>query len=212
LGLLQREVAEAHAARGLALTLSREYEAAQQEFESAIRLDPRLFEAYYFYARLCFQTGELAKTAALFEQAAAVRPDDYQAASLLATVYEGMGREEDAEAAHRRAIRIIEQHLELNADDARAWCLGAGALTRLGERGKGLEWADRALTLDPEEGAVLYNVACVYALQGEGGRALELLEKAIEKGYSKPRGWVENDPDLVSLRVLPRFQALLSRL
>jgi hypothetical protein len=59
---------------------------------------------------------------------------------------------------------------------------------------------------------VLYNVASVYALQGEGGRALELLEKAIEKGYSKPRGWVENTPDLASLGGLPPFQALLSRL
>ena len=205
-------VAEAHAARGLALTLSKEYEAAQGEFESAIRLDPRLFEAYYFYARACFQTGELAKAAMLFEQAAAVRPEDYQAPSLLAMVYHGMGREGDAEAAHRRAIRTIEHHLELNPDDARAWCMGAIDLTRLGEGGKGLEWAERALALDPEEGAVLYNVGCVYAVQGEVVRALELLEMAIEKGYSKPGKWFENDPDLASLRGLPRFQALLSRL
>jgi serine/threonine protein kinase/Flp pilus assembly protein TadD len=205
-------VAEARAARGLALTLSGEYEAAQQEFESAIRIDPRLFEAYYFYARARFQAGDLAKAAMLFEQAAAVRPEDYQSPSLLAMVYEGMERPADAEAAHRRAIRIIENHLDLNPDDARAWCMGGISLTRVGEVRRGLEWAERALALDPDEGAVLYNVACAYAVQGEVGRALDLLEKSVEKGYTKSGEWFEKDPDLASLREVPRFRALLSRL
>jgi adenylate cyclase len=205
-------VAEAHAARRLALTLSKDYEAAQREFESAIQLDPRLFEAHYFYARMCFEAGRLADAARLFEQAEAVRPEDYQAVALLEMVYRAMGRESDATAARRRARRAIEQHLELNPDDARAWCMGALALSQLGDTEEGLVWVERALALDPDEGAVAYNAACLYAQRGEPERALELLESAVAKGYSKPREWVAHDPDLESLRDLPRFRALLDRL
>jgi tetratricopeptide (TPR) repeat protein len=205
-------VAEAHGARGLALTLSKDYESAQREFEAAIRLDPRSFDAHYFYGRMCFEAGKLAEAARLFAQAEAVRSEDYQAVSLLEMVYRGLGRAADAAAARQRALRAIEQHLELNPGDARAWCMGALALSQLGNIAMSLAWADRALALDPDEGAVAYNAACLYALQGHPERAIELLEAAVDKGYSKPREWVSHDPDLTSLRDLPRFRALLERL
>jgi TolB-like protein/Flp pilus assembly protein TadD len=206
------DVAEAHAARGLALTLRGAYDAAADEFVAAIRLDPRLFEAYYFYARACFQAGRLAEAAQLFEQAAAVRPEDYQAVSLLEMVYHGLGRMEEAETAQRRATKAIEEHLDLNPGDARAWCLGAVNLTRLGEPEKALQWANHALELDPEEGAIYYNAACVHAIQGKHEQAVDLLEAATEKGYRKPREWVQNDSDLRSLRDVERFRSYLERL
>ena len=56
---LAPELAEAHASRGFALTLSKRYQEAEQEFETAIHLDPTLFEAYYFYARTSFEQGKL---------------------------------------------------------------------------------------------------------------------------------------------------------
>ena len=45
-------VAEAHASRGLALSLAQRHEEAMAEFERAIQLDPNSFEAHYFYGRL----------------------------------------------------------------------------------------------------------------------------------------------------------------
>jgi serine/threonine protein kinase len=62
---LDPELAEAHAASGLAFSLRKNFADAQREFENAIRLDPKLFEAYYFYARTTFQQGDLAKAADL---------------------------------------------------------------------------------------------------------------------------------------------------
>jgi Flp pilus assembly protein TadD len=106
---------------------------------------------------------------------------------------------------------VVERHLELNPDDARALYLGGIALAQLGERDRALEWADRALALDSEDSGVLYNVACVQALCGKRDRALELLEKAIQNGFGH-REWLENDSDLEVLRSEPRFQAMLQRL
>ena len=64
------DLAEAHVARGLALSLSRQYDEAAREFEEAIRLNPNLFDAYYYFARTSFARGEIAQSADLFRKAA----------------------------------------------------------------------------------------------------------------------------------------------
>ncbi len=53
-----------------------------------------------------------------------------------------------------------------------------------------------------------YNVACLYALEGQTEKALSCLEEAIGRGFGR-KDWIEHDPDLDSLRGDPRFQALL---
>ena len=206
--LLDPELAEAHVARGLALSLSKRFDDAQMEFETATRLDPKLFETYYFYARTCFQNGRLEEAAHLFARAEEVNPDDYQSPNMLGMVYSGMGRKSDAEAAYRRAMLAAEKHLELHPDDARALYLGATALSRLGERARSLDWAARALAIDPEDCGILYNVACVYSLQGKIDDAVNCLEKAVVRAYWYRR-WAQHDSDLDNLRGDPRFQDLM---
>src|SRR5947199_6557364 len=69
---LEEGLAEAHASRGLALSLGKRYDEAMAEFEQAIALDPNSFEAHYFYARACITQGKLDRAAALFERAAEI--------------------------------------------------------------------------------------------------------------------------------------------
>jgi adenylate cyclase len=97
----------------------------------------------------------LAEAARLFEQAATVRPDDYQAVAYLCMMYEAMGLEDEVKATSRRSLTILERHLELYPDDARAWYSGATEFSRLGDREKAHQWVDRALSLDPDDGGVL---------------------------------------------------------
>jgi serine/threonine protein kinase/Flp pilus assembly protein TadD len=208
---LAPDLAEAHAARGFALTLGGNHEEANREFETAIQLDPKLYEGYLYYANGRFAEGKLAEAARLFERAAAVRTEDYQAHALAGLCYTGLGHAPDARAAFERAVRAAERHLELNPDDPRALYLGAIALCRLGQVERGLEWGDRALALDPEDAGVLYNVACLNAVGGRSERALDLLEHGVESGFGH-KEWIEHDPDLVSLHAAPRYQALLRRL
>ena len=206
---LDPELAEAHAAGGLAFALKKDFVQAQREFEAAIRLDPKLYEAYYFYARTSFQSGDLAKAAALYEQASRLNPDDYQAVSLLVPVYHGLGRPAEAAATEKRSLLLIEKHTENHPDDPRALYLGAGILARIGDHTKSYDWARRALAIDPEETSILYNVACVYALLGKTEDALQCLGKVMEHGTFF-KNWAAKDSDLDSLRFDPRFHALLS--
>src|SRR5580658_346062 len=163
--LLDPDLAEAHVSRGLAISLSKRYEESEREFEIALQLDLKLYEAFYFYARACFQQGKLERAGELFENAAKLKPEDYQAPSMLALALDAQGRVAEATGAHRRALRAAEKHLELHPDDARALYLGATDLCQLGERARSLDWARRALAIDPEDCGILYNVACVYSLQ-----------------------------------------------
>jgi TolB-like protein/Flp pilus assembly protein TadD/tRNA A-37 threonylcarbamoyl transferase component Bud32 len=208
---LAPDLAEAHAARGFALTLGGNHEEANREFEAAIRLDPKLYEGYLYYANGRFAEGKLAEAAKLFEQASAVRTEDYQAPGLAGLCYAGLGREAEGRAAFERSVRAAERHIELNPDDPRAYYLGAIAWCRLGQVEKGLGWGDRALALDPGDAGVLYNVACLNGVAGRAETALDHLERAVQNGFGH-REWIEHDPDLESLRSDPRYQALLSRL
>jgi serine/threonine protein kinase/tetratricopeptide (TPR) repeat protein len=208
---LDPELAEAHASRGLALSLRKRYEEAKTEFEMSIRLNPKLFEAYYFYARARFAEGKFEEAVRLYEQASKINPDDYQSAILVAPVYMSMGRKSDAEASYRRGLTVVEKHLEMHPDDARALYLGAGSLTQLGQRQRAMEWTARALAADPEDSGVLYNVACSFSLMGETEKALQCLEKAVACGFGH-KEWLEHDSDLDALRGNPRFQALVNKL
>jgi tetratricopeptide (TPR) repeat protein len=208
---LNPESAEAHASRGVALYLQGNYQEAELSFETAIQLDDTLFEAYYFYARTAFVQGELERAIELFEKAGQERADDYQCALLVAQIYDEMGREAEATATRRRGVRIVEELIAFNPDDSRALYMGGNGLVALGETEKGLEWARKALAIDPEEPMVLYNVACVYSLAGEADQALQCLETAVRSGL-RQRGWLEHDSNLDLIREQPRFQALLDEL
>jgi serine/threonine protein kinase/Flp pilus assembly protein TadD len=198
--------AEAHAARGFALWLMNRHDESFAAFEKAAAIDPTLFEARYFYARECFQLGQLERAAELFEQACRVR-DDYEARYFAAQTYSALSRPEEAQRSYRRAVAALDKRIELNPDDARALTMGAVAWCRLGEHARGLELAERALAIDPEDAGIRYNVACLYALEGEKDKAITCLEAAVNSGFAH-RDWVDHDPDLDSLRDDPRFLAL----
>jgi len=208
--VLDPGLAEAHVARGLAISLSKRYDEAETEFETAIRLDSKLYEAYYFYARACFQQGKLEKAGELFAKASEVKPEDYQALSMLAMVHEGLHHLTEAKTAHARALKMAEKHLEMHPDDARALYLGATDLCQLGERSRSLDWARRALAIDPEDCGILYNIACVYSLLGQTEEAIDCLDKAMQHA-AWYKNWARHDTDLDSLREHPRFKVLMER-
>ena len=202
------DLAEAHLSSGLTHSLSMRFTEAEREFEFAMKLDPTFFEAVYHYGRARIAQGEFAEAAKLFERACILRPEDFQAPHFLAQCYTALGMKDESAATYRKARRLIDERLELNPDDARACQLGAGLAANLGEKDAALDYARRALTINPDDPLLLYNIACMYALLGNANEALNCLEKSVDKGYGQ-KDWVEHDNDLDSLRELPRFQRIV---
>ena len=207
---LDDRVAEAHASRGLALSLGRRYHESTEEFERAIALDPNSFEAHYFYARACVTQGKLERAAPLFERAAENKPDDYQSLCLLIQVYRSLGRPRDSESAARRGIERAKNELMVHPENARPAYLGAAALFAVGEKEQAREWASRALSIDPDDVLTQYNIACVYSQMGDIEQAFDLLERLLpHAGQELRRGWIKYDSDLDPLRSHPRYQKIL---
>jgi TolB-like protein/Tfp pilus assembly protein PilF len=183
---------------------------ASTSFREALQLNPRLFEAYYYYARTRFHQGDLDMAARLFRRAADTDPTDYQSRCLRVQILRGTGHEALAIEEAREAVEVLEKHLEWHPDDARSLHLGAGPLITLGQTERAKKWLRRALELDPDDPVVLYNVACNFAILGESDESLDYLERAVEQG-TVSSDWMRNDEDLVSLHSNPRYVALLQQ-
>jgi adenylate cyclase len=207
---LDPELAQAHVSLGLALSLTRDHDAAEREFERALDLDSRLFEAHYFYARDAFMQGKLEKAVQHYERAHELRPEDYQAPLLVGQIYEDLKQPDMAETARRRGLRAAETRLALHPDDVRALYMGANALVALGERERGLEWAQRAFALDPEDAMLLYNLACIFSMAGRREEALDFLQRSVQAGMNRI-SWLKNDSNLDPIRDDERFRAAVRR-
>ena len=208
---LRPDLAEAHAARGAALTLAQDNDGAEAEYRTAIDLNPRLFEAYYSYARMCLLKGRFADAAPLFERATSLRPDDYSSPTLLALVYASLGEHDKARKFSAQGVAASTRHLARNPADTRAVCETGRNLICLGQIDRGLEWIERARRMDPHDGPTLYHVACAYAVVGRPAEALDILEQCLDAGFGN-LDWISNDPDWAGVQDDPRFQALLDRM
>jgi DNA-binding SARP family transcriptional activator/Tfp pilus assembly protein PilF len=204
-------LAESHVARAFVCSQSREHDQAVGEFEEAIRLNPYLFDSYYYFARAAFARGDMMRAADMFRAAAEVRVEDFQSSILLAMPLNALGKEDAARDALHVGIRRAELMLALNPSDGRALSLGAGALMEVGQADRAMEWSARALDLYPHDTSAQINVACMYVKADERVRAMDLLDRVFAQGFGK-RDWVANDPDYSVLRGEPRFQRMVARL
>ena len=206
---LEPELAEAHVARGLAVSLSKKFEEAEAEFETAMRLDPKLFEAAYWFGRARLSEGRYEDAVKLFDRASSLRPEDYQAAGMLAQSYAAMGQIAEARVALSEAAAArASSRLELTPDDARACIFAAVTHATLREPELALEFAQRGLAIDPDDPMLLYNVACTYARMDKLDDALVVSGARRGQGIW-PQGMDRARPGSdVQLRESPRFQAI----
>lgn len=208
---LSPSLADAHVARGFALSLHRRYEAAERHFESAIAINPNLFDAYYYFGRACFARGDVARSADLFGKAGQVRQEDFQSLVLQAQSLRIVGRADEARTINREGIARAERVLRLNPADGRALSLCSLALFEDGQIARAMEWSRRSLELYPDDMSTLVNAACLSSRIGDKEAAIQHLERAFSRGWGK-RDWIEHDPDYDLLRDDPRFQRLLEKL
>jgi len=209
---LDSNLAEAHTARGVALSVARKFEEANAEFERALTLDPNSFDAHFLYARPAFQQGKIARAVELLERAAEINPADYKPPALMIHMVRSLGRESETKAAARKTVELAERELISNPEDPRPAIAGALALLELGEKDRAKDWTRRAEAIEQEDPVTLYNIACVYSHLGDCDAAFDLLERVIRNGRQFWRDWIENDSDLDGLRNHRRYAQFVALL
>jgi adenylate cyclase len=208
---LAPDLADAHLARAYTLSNLRRYAEAKPHFEAAARINPNLFDAYYYYGRAAFAAGDTEKSIELWRKAAEVRQEDFESPLLQAQSMRQLGQLEEARPVNAEAVRRAEKLLELNPQNGRVLSFGAGGLGEDGQIERALEWARRAEALYPDDMGVVINGACLRAKMGLKEEAMDLLERVFNKGWGK-RDWIENDQDYDPLRAEPRFIAMMAKL
>jgi adenylate cyclase len=212
---LDPSLAEAHAAKGLALYTAGRHAEANHVLEQALRLGPDLFETNFFAARNLRAQGRYREAIPLFERAAELQPDDFRALGLVANAYRSLGLQDEMLSAARRCLERVEAEVAVHPDNAGALAFGACALAELGETTRAEAWAARTAALDPLDSITGYNLACAYAGIGKLDAAMERLERVYADPPFRHRShveWMKKDSSLGALHGHAAYRALVARL
>lgn len=208
---LDPNLAAAHAVRARILSESGRHDEAGEEIEVALRLDPESYEVNRAAAYLRFRQKRLPEAVRHFEKAQSLMDADVSSPNMLITCYTALG---DREALRRVAQITLTRAQKTLAQDpsngaAMAFCFNGLAALGQSESAKG--WMSRALLIEPDNANMRYNFACALACQlRDPDTAIELLVPLFERISIGLLNHAKADPDLDSLREIPRFQAMVA--
>lgn len=206
---LEPQLAEAHASRGLALSIAHRFRESDAAFAAALAIDSDFFELHYFQGRSCYAQGRLEDTARHWERAAEVKPEDYQTLILLNQVYTSLGREADAVRCASSGVERAEREFSRNPENPRPAYFMATALAKLGQVKRAEQWARTALAIAPDDYLTLYNIACYYSVGGQPDEAFGVLARLLPLSNAEMRDWILRDSDFDPLHADPRWQQIL---
>lgn len=157
----------------------------------------------YFYLK------QYPNSAAMFEKAVALEPNDTTIAVNLADAYRASGQQDRARAAYERAISLGYKELSTNPRDARVMAELALAYAKTDNAQQAMSFIHRVRTLDKSNVQYIYVEAVIEALLGRSTEALKSLREAFEQHY--PVEFADADPDLENLHHLSEYAALVQQ-
>lgn len=183
------------------------YQEALAAYHRSIEILPSA-AAYSSLGTVHFFLGNYNEAAAMFEKGAALRPSDPRMWGNLGDAYRWTpGLEDRAAETFDRAIALEHELLRVNTKDAEGWADLAGWLAKRVRSREARRAIQRALKLNSNDVGHMAMAGRVYHLAGDRGKALEWLEHAVERGYSREE--LLRDPELAALRSVPEFQRLV---
>lgn len=123
-----------------------------------------------------------------------------------ADAYKKLGRTELARAGYNKALEIIRD--ETNLDSTGVQATLPIVLYELGDIAGAENAASGVWQNDEDDPSILYETACYYCRKGETQKGMDLLRKAIEKGYDPYHA--SRDYDLKSLRGIGDFDKIIN--
>ncbi len=202
------ELAEALAARALLAYVQKLHDEAIHYACRAIERKANCEGAYFVLGGALFASDRWTEGAALVKRAVEANGDDYNVYTPFMNIVRSLGSVEAAQSLREQEMCVLEHHLQLAPEDARARILLSGDYAYLGRKEAAVLQLHQAMAIRPHDSNILYNAACTYGLIGEKEDALAMLKSAKEYGYTN-WGWVSRDPDLACLHDDPEFQLLV---
>ena len=175
---------------------------AEEAFRAALEITPGFVEAVANLGFVAQARGRVDDARSLYDRAAALDPSFPRANRLSGDLWFEKGEWARALADYRAVLRA-------RPDDFAALLQAAACARRLGDAAEAERLLEAARRARPDSWVPTYNLACLEASRGRGEEALALLLAELPAKGFDDRALLESDPDLATLRGLPRFADLL---
>jgi Flp pilus assembly protein TadD len=185
---------------GACLAHDNQYNNARRFLKAALNLDDTDHRSHEVLAVILLKQGATDAAMAHYERALAIAPADVDARIGLARALFQNGRSQDAFSHLDLAVHHSPEDWGLR------WQI-IQLLTEVGRPAEASGHTNSLLAAHPGQPKLLYNLACLYALQDEKEASIDCLKKAVERGYND---WhhLKNDPDLKNIHDTDYFKRL----
>ena len=209
---LDPDLGEAHALKAWILFQEGRHDEAAAQIAVALRLDPESFEVNRQAGQIHYRQGHAAAAIPYYEKAATLTETDLSVHHILMSCYIALGDQDSARRFARIALETAEKVVSQDRSNGFAMSCGVFALAALGEADWARDWMRRALLIDPDNLVMRYSFACALASSlSDPEAALAMLGPTLERDTGgEIVSAAATDPDFVSLRDDPRFQAILA--
>ena len=197
--------AMAHATLGGMLQLIGKNAEAEKHLRRSIELQPS-YAAYNNLGVLYYRERRWEESAAMTRKALNINAKPWRAWTNLRLAYEWLNRKSEADEALRMELAQLEEISDASSDDADVQVQLAILYSKLKRPDRSLLRIEAALALSPDDPSVLVCAGEAYENLGNRTRALELVHKALTKGWTLED--LENDPGQQKLLRDPRFREI----
>jgi tetratricopeptide (TPR) repeat protein/TolB-like protein/DNA-binding winged helix-turn-helix (wHTH) protein len=192
---------------GSAYTLLGNFTSAESAYQKAHDIEPTK-NTYSNLGLLHYYMGNLDAAIESLTNAVDLKPNDHLARSNLGDALWFAGREDDARREFQKAEGLVESALQVNPNDPLSMMDLAWIRAMLDKHNSARELMDRARRMAPDDPYTYYYDGMIFLRAGDKEAALDALEIAADKGYS--RLMLGTEPHLEKLRNDPRFSAIVN--
>ncbi len=191
---------------GGAYMLAGNFASAAIAYQKALDIEPTK-NAYSNVGLMYYYTGDFDAAIASHSKAVELQPNDYLARSNLGDALWNAGRHEAARREFSKAETMAEAALAVNPNDPLAMMDLAWIQAMLDKHEEARALMDKARSKAPDDPYTYYYDGMVFLRAGNVEAALDALETAAEKGYS--RRMMGAEPHLKELRNDARFSGIV---
>ncbi|MCU1306814.1 MAG: serine/threonine protein kinase with repeat [Acidobacteriaceae bacterium] len=204
---LQPQLAEAIVAQGWVFYADQNYKEAIRCAQHAIELKPHCEGVYHLLGSAYFSSDRFDDAIRIVPAALEANGDDYNTYVPYINALDSMGKKHECTELVAKQTEMLEKQIRTNPEDVRARNLVATRYQQQGRYAEAEREMNLAISFRPNDPGILYNAACMYALQGKKQEALQVLTRAQGAGFHDSN-WARRDPDLASLHGEPEFERL----